>query len=206
MSIDPEDLRKHYASLSDDELLMLEREDLTTTAQRVFDSEVRRRRLDIEKAADNEADDDSPLFSFFRSAEKDVDEDDRSLENAFTVTTFSGTASGAGDAADARNALLAAGIPCQISEHEIDPAEEPVPPPYKEYRVMVPNALSLQATSVLDNAIFNSRLEADWKTQIESLSDEELAALNVDELCAGLLDRVERLRKAYRSEIARRSR
>ena len=70
---------------------------------------------------------------------------------------------------------------------------------------MVPDALSLQATSVLDTAIFNGRLEADWKTQLESLSDEELTALNVDALCAGMLDRVERLRKAYKSEVARRS-
>jgi len=200
--INPEDLRKHYASLSDDALLLLERADLTPAAQKIFDLEVRRRRLDIE-GAEQEAG--SPSFSFFRSSVDKDDEDDSSLEKAFTVTTFSGTASGPAEAADARGALLAAGIPCEITEHEIDPGEDPVPLPYKEYRVMVPDALSLQATSVLDTAIFNGRLEADWKTQLESLSDEELAALNVDALCAGMLDRVERLRKAYRSEVARRS-
>ena len=202
MPINPEDLRKHYASLSDDALLLLERADLTPAAQKIFDLEVRRRRLDI-KSAEEETD--SPSFSFFRSSVDRNDEDDSSRENAFTVTTFSGTASGPAEAADARAALLAFGIPCEITEHEIDPSEDPVPLPYKEYRVMVPDALSLQATSVLDTAIFNGRLEADWKTQLESLSDEELTALNVDALCAGMLDRVERLRKAYKSEVARRS-
>jgi hypothetical protein len=200
--INPEDLRKHYASLSDDALLLLERADLTPAAQKIFDLEIRRRRLDI-KSAEEETD--SPSFSFFRNSVDKDDEDDSSLENAFTVTTFSGTASGPAEAADARAALLAFGIPCEITEHEIDPSEDPVPLPYKEYRVMVPDALSLQATSVLDTAIFNGRLEADWKTQLESLSDEELTALNVDALCAGMLDRVERLRKAYKSEVARRS-
>ena len=202
MSINPEDLRRHYASLSDDALLLLERADLTPAAQKIFDLEIRRRRLDIESA---EEETDSPSLSFFRSSVDKDDEDDSSLENAFTVTTFSGTASGPAEAADARAALLAFGIPCEITEHEIDPSEDPVPLPYKEYRVMVPDALSLQATSVLDTAIFNGRLEADWKTQLESLSDEELTALNVDALCAGMLDRVERLRKAYKSEVARRS-
>ena len=202
MPINPEDLRKHYASLSDDALLLLERADLTPAAQKIFDLEIRRRRLDI-KSAEEETD--SPSFSFFRNSVDKDDEDDSSLENAFTVTTFSGTASGPAEAADARAALLAFGIPCEITEHEIDPSEDPVPLPYKEYRVMVPDALSLQATSVLDTAIFNGRLEADWKTQLESLSDEELTALNLDSLCAGMLDRVERLRKAYKSEVARRS-
>jgi hypothetical protein len=205
MPIDPEDLRKHYASLSDEALLLLERDDLTSAAQKIFDSEVRRRGLDIEQRDDNDGETDSPAASFFRSPAEEDSEGDDWLERPFTITTFSGTASGAAYAADAHNALLAAGIPCEISEHEIDPSEEPDPTPYKEYRVMVPDALSLQAASVLDTAIFNARLEEDWKTQLESLTDEELAALNVNALCAGLLDRVERLRKAYKREVARRS-
>ena len=205
MSIDPEDLRKHYASLSDDELRLMEREDLTPVAQRIFDSEVRRRGLDIDEADNHEIQTTTASFSFFRSPKEDDAEEDHWSEKAFAVTTFSGTAAGPAEAADARDALLAAGIPCEIHEHEIDPSEEPVPLPYKEYRVMVPDALGLQAASVLDTAIFNGRLEADWKTQLESLADEELAALNVNALCAGLLDRVERLRNAYKREIARRA-
>jgi hypothetical protein len=70
---------------------------------------------------------------------------------------------------------------------------------------MVPGSFSLQATSVLDTAIYNRRLEDEWKTQLESLSDEEFQSVNIDAACAGLLDRVERLRKAYKRETARRS-
>ena len=69
---------------------------------------------------------------------------------------------------------------------------------------MVPAALILKATSVLDKAIFNPGIEADWKTQLASLSDDELRELSADDICAGLIDRVERLRRAYESEVARR--
>jgi hypothetical protein len=69
---------------------------------------------------------------------------------------------------------------------------------------MVPAASILKATSVLDKAIFNPEIEADWKTQLESLSDDELRELSLDDICAGLLDRVDRLRRAYKSEVARR--
>jgi len=126
------------------------------------------------------------------------------MDNAFIVTTFSGTALGGTDAADARAALTAAGIPCDLSEHEVDPADEPVSPPYREYRVLVPAAFGMQATSLLDTAIFNGRFEEDWKTQFESLSDEEIQSINIDALCEGLLDRAERLRKAYTREVSRR--
>ena len=202
MAIDPEELRKHYVSLSDDEFRLLEREDLTPLARKVFDFEVRRRGLDIEQA-DDTATHPTASFSFFRSPKEDDAEEDHWSEKAVAVTIFSGTLPA--DATSARDALLAAGIPCEITEHEVDPSEEPVSQPYKEYRLMVPEALNLQAASVLDTAIFNERVVVDWKTQLESLSDEELAALNIDALCAGLLDRVERMRKAYRAEVARRS-
>jgi hypothetical protein len=127
------------------------------------------------------------------------------LESGFPVTEFSGTDAGFADAADARNALTAAGIPCEVTEHEIDAEAERTPLPYKQYRVIVPASLSLQATSVLDIAIFNARLETDWKTHFESLSDEEFEKLSIDTVCEGLLDRVGRLRRLYKAEIARRS-
>jgi hypothetical protein len=160
----------------------------------------------MDGADDTAEENDLSYFSSVPSAVEVNEDDEDWLEKAFTVTSFSETAAGFAAAADTRAVLVAAGIPCKVTEHEIDPSEEPEPLPYKEYRVMVPAGLSLQATSVLDTAIFNERLEADWKTQLESLSDEELAALNIDALCAGLLDRVERLRKAHKREVARRSR
>jgi hypothetical protein len=203
MPVDPKYIRDHYASLTDETLLGLERADLTPEAQKIFDAEIRRRGLDIERP-DDDANDENSEGTWMQDGNEESEDDAAWIENAFTVTTFSGTALGGTDAADALAALKAAGIPCEILEHEIDPAEESVPAPYREYRVIVPSALGMQATSVLDMAIFNDRFEEDLRTQLESLSNEELVSLNIDVLCAGLLDRAERLRKAYRNEVGRR--
>jgi hypothetical protein len=215
--MDPKVIREHYASLTDEELRVVDRTDLTPTAQKIFDSEVQRRGLSLDSR-------EGEVETVVQTAKPELDAD--WLENASAVTTFSGGASAAAEAVEARDALLAAGIPCEITEHDIDEteiesADELVPATYRiyratvpgagdvpmrslEYRVMVPAAFSLQAASVLDIAIFNPRLEEDWKTQFEGLSDEELRALSVDALCAGLLDRVVRLRKVYNTEVARR--
>jgi hypothetical protein len=204
VAIDPQYVREHYASLSDEALLLVDRSDLTSTAQSIYDSEIRRRGLDARATtveSSSEADD-----SFFRSAdEDDAEEDPEWIDAAFPVTTFSATSAGISDAADARAALIAAGIPCEVTEHEIDPEEQSAPQPFTEYRVLVPAAMSLQAISALDTAIYNPRYEADLKTQLESLSDDEFRSLDIESLCAGLLDRADRLRKTYKLEIARRS-
>ena len=44
MQIDPEDFRKHYASLSDQALLEWDRNELVEVAQRCYDAELARRR------------------------------------------------------------------------------------------------------------------------------------------------------------------
>jgi hypothetical protein len=69
---------------------------------------------------------------------------------------------------------------------------------------MVPGALNLHATSVLDREIFNPDVEAEWAAHFQALSDEELHALSPEVICAGLEDRLMRLRRAYAAEIARR--
>jgi len=68
---------------------------------------------------------------------------------------------------------------------------------------MVPGALNLQATSLLDKEIFNPGVETDWRAHLEALSDDELRGLNAEMICAGLLDRIKRLRRAYDDELAR---
>ena len=45
MQIDLESLRRHYSSLSDEELLALNRDDLIEMAQKCWDEEVERRGL-----------------------------------------------------------------------------------------------------------------------------------------------------------------
>ncbi len=69
---------------------------------------------------------------------------------------------------------------------------------------MVPGALNLHATSVLDRDLFNADQEENWRTHLEALSDEELAKLSPQVFCAGLLDRAARLKKAYEDEVTRR--
>jgi hypothetical protein len=207
--IDPEDVREHYVSLSDDELVAVERSDLTPMAQQIFDAELERRDLkenyiDPPESADDEDDSQEGFFSLETADESEPEED--WVENGFPASVFSSSASGATNAAEARDALMAAGVPCAIREREIDPAEEAEAPPpsYKEYWLMVPPSFSLKATSVLDKAIFNPAMESDWKTQLASLSNEELRSLDVDDICSGLVDRAERLRKLYKNEVSRR--
>lgn len=70
--------------------------------------------------------------------------------------------------------------------------------------VMVPGALLIHATSVLDRDVFNAKQAAEWRTLFADLTDEELSALDPEIFCAGLLDRAARLKRAYREEVARR--
>jgi hypothetical protein len=199
LTIDFEQLRMRYSSLADEELLCIERSDLTSTAQKCFDAEIERRNL-AEAAEEVNEEEHFELTTHDPEYEPDWLE-----ENAFVASAFQGTPGGAMDAAAARDALLAARIPCKVTEHAAEPEAEPSTPViHREYRVMVPGSLILQATSVLDVAVFNGHLEADWKTQLASLSDDELSQLKIESVVAGLLDRVQRLRRLYKEECARR--
>ena len=73
------------------------------------------------------------------------------------------------------------------------------------YQVLVPQSLNLEAVSVLDVEIFNPQTEAEWRAHLACLSDDELRELKPEIICAGMLDRAERLKRAYIDEIARRS-
>ena len=113
--------------------------------------------------------------------------------------------SDAGPAAeDARRVLESSGIPSVVSAQEMPP-EKPTAERL-EYRVMVPGGLHLQALSVLDKEIYNPKLEADWKAHLEELSDEDFRGINPDVISAGMQDRIERLKRAYADEAARRGR
>jgi hypothetical protein len=197
VAIDPDALRDYYASLTDDALLAVDRNDLTDAARELYDREVAARDLPAEH-------EDAPLL--VEDSESEIDpanepEGPDWLEEALTATAFSMHPSAAEDAAAALDTLRAAGIPCQVVEMEI---EEEYAPGHREYQVMVPNGFSLQATSVLDKEIYNPRMEIEWRTHLESLTDDQFRALSPDALCAGFLDRAERLRKVYQEEVARR--
>lgn len=213
MQIDRQELHDYYAGLSDEELLALDRAELTGVAQKCYDAELAKRHLTPEETESSleprssaaplhRADDEEEAgaaLEFDTGAEPDW------LENGACAIAYASLPGGSAalDADNARDVLRAAGIPSHISMTELDPPSVD-PEPQHEYRVMVPGARSLQATGVLDREIFNPKEEAIWRTHFEALSDEELGALNWDVICAGLLDRLERLKRAYDGEIARR--
>lgn len=203
MQVTSEELRRRYASLSDEEIQEIDPEGLTELARKCYEREVEARGLAGEAAPPGAREDagedagEEPEESY--EAEPDW------LERAAcacSYTAFPGT-NHAPDAARARDALLAAGVPCHLSVSSPEP-ESDDPQAYDEYRVLVPESLHLKATSVLDKEIFNAELEADWRAHFATLSERELREVKPEVVCAGLLDRVDRLTRAYRDEIARR--
>ena len=202
MQVDPESLRQHYRSLSDEELSALRREELIEIAQKCYDEERERRGLEETQESDLvEGGEDYVEASAEGEAEPDW------LQDAACVASFVSQPGGSA-ASDADATLLSlqrAGIPCQISTVEVAPASGDQPAQH-EYRAMVPAPLTLKATSILDKEIFNPQLEADWRIHLESLTDKELGALNPDVICAGLFDRIGRLKRAYNDEVSRRFR
>jgi hypothetical protein len=106
--------------------------------------------------------------------------------------------------ANARDALEAAGIPCYLDLSD-PPEEDPVPQkPMHVWRLMVPGNLNQRATSILERDIFNADFEAEWKTHLEMLTDEELYAMDPKLAFCGLFDRAQRVTQAFDAEISRR--
>jgi hypothetical protein len=198
LQIDLEDLRQHYASLTDEELLAFDRDALVEAARQCFDQELARRGLTREKATDPLED-----WGSGNGAAFDPDAEPDWLESAACACSYVSHPGNdaAADADNARDVLQSAGLPCRIVVEE-----EPKGDSTKQvvYRVMVPGALNLEATSVLDQELFNPELEADWRAHFAVLSDEDLSAINLNSVCAGLEDRINRLKRAYREEIERR--
>jgi hypothetical protein len=192
---DTDDLRRHYASLSDEALLELDPVDLTEIARRCFAEELTRRRLTRYGTAAPGGD---------ASVDGHGGEPDW-LEDAACVCAFDG---GPGQQPteqleQAENILASANISYFVhaTQEEISARS---PQPRYRFELMVPAALNLRAVSLLDQHLFNPELAAEWVTHFEMLTDEELSALDLDDLTAGLLDRVERLSKAYEDEREKR--
>ena len=207
MPVDFKYLREHYASLSDDALRAINRADLVEAARTCYDDEISRRNLasrrgvrdayiwkpmDEDAGIDGEALDDGGKPEWLKDGAEVLSRAD-----------FPGAAPAA-DIANARDVLEAAGIPCYLDLCEIPEEQSASSPPTHLWRLMVPGNLNLRATSVLDRDIFNQEFEAEWKTLLETLSDEELRGMNPRLAFCGLFDRVERVTRSYEEEIARR--
>jgi hypothetical protein len=203
VQINPDDFRDHYASLTDEALLDLDRTELVEVAQQLYDQELARRGLVAQQyEEDSEEPEVTPRSTGARGIQTGPEPE--WLEDASTAAAFTEVQGqdSARAAEEARDALENAGIPCYIELHTDDP--EPVRKPQRYYRVMVPGPLGMQATSILDKEIFNADTEDRFRTHLETMSDEDLKALDPEILAAALLDRVERLRRAYRDELAHR--
>jgi hypothetical protein len=198
MAITIDQLRQHYASLSDEELENVNPGDLTEEAQQVFKAEINQRGISLQQATPVIEQEDTEWEQEDTTAEAD---DGETFVACSYVDSAGSTA--ATDAEEAYRVLKAAGIPCRIEVNEVETGR-PDGGTQIERQVVVPSALTLHATSVLDREIFNPQLETDWRTHLESLTDDQLRSLNVEEICAGLLDRASRLRKTYLHEIQRR--
>jgi hypothetical protein len=143
VSPNPEQLRRHYASLSDEELEAVEPNALTEVARTCYDTEMKRRGLSAAESSLDEAEggNDEGQFEADGDAQPDAD-DESSLVSTFVDVPGS---SSVADAEDAYRALSAAGIPCQVKVKDGEL--------YPERQIIVPSSLNLRAISVLDKAI-----------------------------------------------------
>jgi len=195
MKIDTDYLRRHYAELSDEALADIDRNELVEAAQKCYDEEVASRRSAAEPGALDEP------------AESEVDDSslpdwlNRSMSACSYVQTTGNDA--CYDATEARDVLQAAGIPCHLSIEKI-PDDGGPPGRQFECSVLVPVARGFEAIGVLDVQLFNPRQEPEWGAHFAELSDEELRSVRPEVLCAGFLDRAERLKRVYEAELARR--
>lgn len=190
MQISREDLSKHYASLSDLKLLAISRNELTDLALQCYDREVKHRPLSDKTDPDE--------IALKIAAHDGVPPN--WLDTAATACSFQvGTGQRYAEEAERACTILRdAGIPSQVvTEHEDGVMPDLI-------SVMVPGALSLKATSVLDRDMFNQELEETWKNHFDELSDAELCILNPDDLCSGLFDRAVHLKRVYEEALARR--
>jgi hypothetical protein len=206
MQVDPEYLRRHYASLSDEALLDINAGDLVNVARDCFDAEIRRRRLASGREIPAEDTDNGDEFS----EESDEPEEDEGepdwLEDGTEVYSamVQPGALNAPDADNARAALKGAGIPCYLEIYEEEPEEPASPQPTHRWRLLVPGKVNLQATNVLQRDIFNDAFESGWRAQLEVLSDGEVLDMNPQVVFCGLFDQIERVTRAYEEELSRR--
>jgi hypothetical protein len=200
MQPDLEYLRRHYASLSDEALLEIDRAELVEAARSLYDQELVERKL-VTKRSTVRAPVDDPE-AYVPPEGEELPEWAEDAQEVFSQVTDV-TAATASEAADARIALSAAGIPCYIESEEIEP--DPVPPKATLlWRVMVPGDRNLEATSIIQRDLHNQTFAENWQHHLEELSDDELREMNPQVTFCGLFDRIERVQRAYDEELKRR--
>jgi hypothetical protein len=215
MRVDTDQLRRQYANLSDGALLELNREDLTEVARNCYDEEVRKRGLDAAGPSRQRVRALEPAEGSAAAEGEDGGEPlDEAIEAGDPTEWLEGAAEvysqhlhhagqPARQALRAHGVLSAAGIPATLEMRE-EPAEDPNAEPVRRCAVLVPGELNLQATSVLEIEIFNKDFEADWRAHLGTLTDEQLEAADPAVTFGGLIDKIDRVSRAYDEELERR--
>ena len=212
MGPDPEYLRKHYSSLSDEALLAIDRDDLLELAQSLYDAEMVERGLGSSREV--AAKDGSREWAVENDEFSNLDESSEVEENEDAPAWLDGAAevysvvalprrNDQERVADARQALEAAGIPCHLEQVELI-EEAPTPVGTHRWRILVPGKLELQAISTLERDLSNADFEAGWRMLLEECSDSELRKMDPETVFCGLFDRVHRVKQAYEEEFQRR--
>ena len=193
---DPAALRRHYASLPEEVLLDMDRAELTPLAQQVYDEELASRHLVTVTGAQKSA---GPDQTDHPDDELDWAADPDWLSEAACACAFDNAA----EMDEARQILEKAEILCHGRALHRDTS--PGQPARFDYELMVPSALNLRAISVLDKELFNPPVEAQWRAHFEVLSDRDFGTLRLEDLTAGMQDRIARLTAAFDDERTRRS-
>jgi hypothetical protein len=203
MKLNIDDLRRHYASLSDETLREIDRSELVEAARACYDHELAQREPLIRATPVRQDESEEEAEDALESDEGDAPGWVAEAACACTFLDYPGRNAGS-VAGDARSALQNAGIPCYLEQHLIE-HDTPPPLPQNEYRVLVPSRLNLQANSVLDKEIFNPENAEAWRAHFQVLSDAELLKTKKEDFVGGLLDLVARISKVYDEEVARRT-
>lgn len=200
MPVDKKFLSEHYASLSDDAFEEIDPADLVDAARQCYEEERKRRAPTVPAAG---------RLKFTASTapvpEVEYETDSKGkptwLEDAacvFSALTYPGQTP-TERLAQSREVLESVRIP--YYEDMVPPAKEG---DYSEIRLMVPGKLELHAITELEKQITNLEAEAQWRTHLEILSDDEVLAMPPEVAFGGLIDRLERLTRVYDEEVNRR--
>lgn len=152
MQLDTDQLRKHYASLSDHALAEIKRDELLDAAQKMYDTELeeRKRAQSFDSYADIGSDGKPAWLA--------------DAAQVFTLAALPGQDS-AQEADTVKEALKAARIPCFLEavtiQVEASPACE-----IHEWRIFVPGNLNQHAMNIIQVDLENDTFEGKWKTHL----------------------------------------
>ena len=212
MKADPEYVREHYGSLSDEELLAVDRADLVEMAQQCYDSELSKRGL-VRRNTRRTEDERGTNASFPCPPDTSAGDGEATPESdappawlchaaeAYSIVERRGAELRLADACDI---LATARIPSYTELIELSPSERSPEVATHRWRIMVPANLAWRAMSTLDRDIANPDFETAWREHLETLRSEDLVAMDPKSVLCSLYDRIDRATRVYEEELARR--